>query len=200
MLCGKYHCTFIGINQLRDDMNSAYGGQTTPGGKAWKHHCSLRIEFRKGSLLDDKYKEVPKKTENPFGNVVAMQIKKTKVCKPDRLQGNYTLIYDYGIDEIHDLIDICVTKDVISKAGAWFTFVHPTTGEVLTNAQGETYKAQGENGVRKALESDDKLLHLYRSYVDNLIAGHTDNIELEEYDVYDEDEDATNSTSDTTQV
>jgi recombination protein RecA len=186
MVCGKTNSTFIGINQLRDDMNSMYGGTTTPGGKAWKHHCSLRIEFRKGSLLDDKYKEVPKKTENPYGNKVCMQIKKTKVCKPDRLQGDYTLVYNTGIDEIHDLIDICVDKTVINKAGAWFTFMHPTTGEILTRADGEVYKVQGESGVRKALESDDKLLNIYRAYVDSLVRDVTDT-DIQEYDVYDEE-------------
>lgn len=186
MVCGKTNSTFIGINQLRDDMSSMYGGTTTPGGKAWKHHCSLRIEFRKGSLLDDKYKEVPKKTENPYGNKVCMQIKKTKVCKPDRLQGDYTLVYNTGIDEIHDLIDICVDKTVINKAGAWFTFMHPITGEILTRADGEVYKVQGESGVRKALESDDKLLNIYRTYVDSLVRDVTDT-DIQEYDVYDEE-------------
>ena len=39
MLCHKHNCTIIGINQMRDDMNSMYGGQTTTGGKAWKHNC-----------------------------------------------------------------------------------------------------------------------------------------------------------------
>jgi recombination protein RecA len=39
MLCHKHNCTIIGINQMRDDMNSMYGGVTTTGGKAWKHNC-----------------------------------------------------------------------------------------------------------------------------------------------------------------
>ena len=187
MICGKNNATFIGINQLRDDMNSMYGGTTTPGGKAWKHHCSLRIEFRKGNLLDDKYKDIPKKSENPFGHKVCMQIKKTKVCKPDRLQGDYTLVYDRGIDELHDLIEICVEKGAINKAGAWFTFLHPTTSEVLNNHDGNIYKVQGENGVRKALESDDKLLNMYRTYVNSIINDTVDNTEIADYDVYDEE-------------
>ena len=193
MICGKNNCTFIGINQLRDDMNSMYGGQTTPGGKAWKHHCSLRIEFRKGSLIDDKYKDIPKKSENPYGHKVCMQIKKTKICKPDRLQGDYTLVYNYGIDRIHDLIDICVNNGVIDKAGAWFTFIQPDTGEILNNSDGSVYKVQGENGVRKSLENDSKLLDLYTNYVDYLIKDSVDSMELFDYNVY---EDNTEETSD----
>ena len=34
---------FIGINQVRDDMNSMYGGTTTTGGRAWRHSCSTRL-------------------------------------------------------------------------------------------------------------------------------------------------------------
>ena len=37
---------FIGINQVRDKI-SFFGGLETPGGHAWKHLCSLRIELRK---------------------------------------------------------------------------------------------------------------------------------------------------------
>ena len=41
---------FIGINQVRDDMNSMYGGTTTTGGRAWRHSCSTRLEFSKGNV------------------------------------------------------------------------------------------------------------------------------------------------------
>lgn len=36
-LMQRHKCTGIGINQVREDMNSQWGGTTTPGGKAWKH-------------------------------------------------------------------------------------------------------------------------------------------------------------------
>lgn len=38
-LCQRHKCIGIGINQMRDDMNSMYGGKTTTGGQAWKHNC-----------------------------------------------------------------------------------------------------------------------------------------------------------------
>ena len=43
LLCAKYDCLLIGINQMRDDMTSMYGGKTTTGGKAWKHNCTWRF-------------------------------------------------------------------------------------------------------------------------------------------------------------
>lgn len=39
LLCHKYGCTIIGINQMRDNLSSAFGGTITTGGKAWKHNC-----------------------------------------------------------------------------------------------------------------------------------------------------------------
>lgn len=187
MICGKNNCTFIGINQMRDDMNSMYGGTTTPGGKAWKHHCSLRVEFRKGSLIDEKYKDIPKKSESAFGHTVLMQIRKTKICKPNRLIGSYTLVYSQGIDALHDLIDICVMDGCINKAGAWFTFLNPSTGESLINADGSVYKVQGENGVRTALENDSKLLSMYKEYLEYIIKGNEDEFEYADAEIYDEE-------------
>ena len=58
MLCAKHDCTIIGINQLRENMNSPYGGTITPGGRAWRHACSVRLEFRKGNFIDDKGNEL----------------------------------------------------------------------------------------------------------------------------------------------
>ena len=53
-LVAKNNCLGIAINQLRDDMNSSWGGTTTPGGRGWRHYCSNRIQFSKGKYFDDK--------------------------------------------------------------------------------------------------------------------------------------------------
>lgn len=166
MICAKQKCSFIGINQLRDDMNSMYGGVTTPGGKAWKHHCSLRVMFKKGNLFDEKYKDIPKKSESAYGNIVEMQIVKTKVCKPDRLKGSYSLIYDSGVDSLHDLIDLCMAYNIIHRAGAWFTFVDVDTGELILDDDGETAKVQGEANVREYLLNHEELLARYKKEIE----------------------------------
>ena len=51
MVCAKTNCALIGVNQLRDDMNSMYGGTTTVGCRAWKHNCSVRLAFQKGDKV-----------------------------------------------------------------------------------------------------------------------------------------------------
>lgn len=165
MICAKQKCSFIGINQLRDDMNSMYGGTTTTGGRAWKHNCSLRIMFRKGNLFDEKYKDIPRKSETAIGNMVEMQIVKTKVCKPDRLKGSYTLLYESGVDALHDLIDLSISYGLINKSGAWFTFVEPETGELVMDVDGDNVKVQGESNVRKYLLENEELTQKYYSEI-----------------------------------
>lgn len=157
LLCHKTGCTIIGINQERDDMNSPYGGKTTPGGQAWKFQCALRLRFAKGDLIDDSGNRVNRSAESASGNKVMVSVKKNKVCKPDRLTGQYTLNYDYGIDEIADIIEVAMKYDIIQKGGAWFTFVDPDTGEIITDEEGKDLKIQGQANVAALLRENDIL-------------------------------------------
>lgn len=157
LLCTKYDCTLIGINQMRDDMNSMYGGRTTTGGRAWKHNCSLRLEFAKGDFIDENYNRMNRSSESPRGNKVMVSIVKTKVCKPDRKTGYYTLMYDYGIDEVADLVETALKYDIIHKSGAWFSFIDPDTGEIITDEEGKELKVQGQASVVELLREDDVL-------------------------------------------
>lgn len=167
--CKKTGCTLIGINQVRDNLNSPYGGISTPGGKAWKHNASLRIIFQKGDFVDSDGDKIARGSESPAGNKVCMDIKKTKAFKPDRRLGYYTLMYDYGIDALSDLVDMCVVDGVIQKGGAWFTFINPVTGEVIVDDNGSTLKVQGRSNVLKLLHEHEELRDIYKQFVDNMI-------------------------------
>lgn len=138
MYCAKYKCTLIGINQMRADMNSMYGGMTTTGGKAWKHNVSARLEFRQGKFFDEKYKEISRGAENPVGNYVQVAMTKNKTCPPTRHTGFYTLRYDIGIDYLYDLTELCIKYGIIEKAGAWFALMDMETGEQITKVQGQS--------------------------------------------------------------
>ena len=134
LVCAKTNCALIGINQVRDNLNAGYGGQSvvTPGGKCWKHVCSVRLMFRQGTPFDKAFKDVKKSCENPYGHRVLISVQKTKICKPDRKVGFYTLTYDNGIEPFVDIIDIAINRDIIHQAGAWFTFIDiDNGGEVL---------------------------------------------------------------------
>lgn len=152
MLCRKTNCTAIGINQMRDDLNSMYGGTTTTGGKAWKHNTAMRIEFRRGKFFDENYKDLSRAAENPCGNYVQASLIKSKVCPSNRRTGFYTLNYLYGIDYLYDLIEVGMKYGIVEKSGAWFKIINVDTKEVLLD------KIQGQNKLYGILEEDDKLL------------------------------------------
>jgi recombination protein RecA len=172
MSCARTNCALIGINQIREDMNSAYGGTTTTGGRAWKHHCSVRLSFNKGDHFDEKYAKVPKSTyENPYGHYVQMRVEKTKICKPNRKLGFYTLEYDNGINSDMDYIDIAIKKDIIKQGGAgWMTFTNPTTGEIACDEDGSPYKMQGLKNTTAFLHEHTELFNDIKQYIDRLIS------------------------------
>ena len=73
------------------------------------------LTFQKGALLDEVGNEQKKSYERPQGNLVWVRILKTKICKPDRRVGFYTLSYDYGVDVVADLIPLAIEYEIIKK-------------------------------------------------------------------------------------
>ena len=156
--CSKYNCTLIGINQMREDMNSTYGGMITTGGKGWKHNCSVRLMFQKGAYIDERGNELRRSAESPAGNQVMINIAKTKVCKPDRRVGFYTLRYDTGIDVIADTVEVALKYGIIQQAGSWFNFIDLDTGEIIADDEGEIIKLQGKPNLIEYLTENQYLL------------------------------------------
>ena len=140
-VCARTGCALIGINQVREDMNSTYGGTTTTGGRAWRHNCTMRMAFQKSDYLDDKGNSIPRNSENPVGHLVKVALVKSKVCNLDRKVGFYTLNYMRGIDYLSDIIDLSIKAGLINAAGAWFSILDED-GEVAQN-EGMPLKVQG---------------------------------------------------------
>lgn len=139
-------CAFIGINQIREDLSSMYNTTSTPGGKMWKHACSLRLRFRKDTLLDINNGELTSRAENPAGNRVGIEITKTKVCKPDRRIGYYTLNYTGGIDVLVDTLTIGIQLMLIKRGGSWYYY---------TDKNGNEYKFQGSAKLLEELRTNE---------------------------------------------
>ena len=45
-------------------------------------------------------------------------------------------MYEYGIDEIADMVETAMKYGIVNKAGAWFTLVDIETGEVVCDEEG----------------------------------------------------------------
>lgn len=155
MLMSKYKCTGIGINQVRDDLNSQWGGYTTPGGKAWKHLCMVRLQFTRGKFFDENGKDLTRGAETPAGNYVEMAITKIKSCPPTRRKGSYKLRYDIGIDYVADLIDVATRVGAIVQEGSWYKIKNSDGEEVCEKCHGvgEVYNILCEDKeVREMVE------------------------------------------------
>lgn len=145
----RYECTLLVINQTRDNMDNPYV-INTPGGKALKFYCSLRILFRIGVPVDFLGNELPTNTENPAGYIVTAKIVKQKSAPWDRRNGQYYLMAQSGIRNDIDIVKLAITKyGIIRKAGAWMTCTDPSTGEVLLDESGLPVKL---NGMAKVLD------------------------------------------------
>lgn len=155
-LCKKVECTFLMINQLRENIGNPYKPYKIPCGTAIAHACSQILWFTKGSLLDEKYKEVSSGYANPSGNLVSVKVEKNKVTKNDRRLQTYTLNYSTGVDEIKDTLDLAIMLGIISQAGAWFK---------ATLKDGKEQKMQGFNGVQEFYYNDLEELEYLRKQV-----------------------------------
>lgn len=163
MAMARHNCTCIGINQVREDMNSTWGGYKTPGGKAWKHLCAVRLQFSRGKFFDENGADLTRSAETPAGNYVQMSIEKIKSCAPNRRTGFYTLNYKTGIDYLADLIEVAIKYGIIEKSGAWFTIMDIETADGVPSPKSE--KIQGQHGVYEYLGTHQEML----DYVDDMV-------------------------------
>ncbi len=151
-LCKKNECTFLMLNQIRENIGNPYKPFKIPCGTALAHACSQIIWFTKGALLDDKYKEVSSSYSNPIGNLVSAKMEKNKVTRNDRRLGTYTLNYSSGVDTLKDTLDMGLVLGIIVQSGAWFK---------VTKQDGTEAKMQGFSGVQEFYYNDlDELEYL----------------------------------------
>ncbi len=167
-ILARTHTAFIGINQIRDDMNSMYGGTTTTGGRAWRHSCTTRLSFRKGNFIDSNGNALSRACENPAGNIINVSLDKSKVCPPDRKVGFYTLRYLTGIDYISDMFDVGIKVGLIVQSGAWYSLLDTETGEVLQDPDGELIKLQGKPKFLEYIKENPDIADYIASGIEDL--------------------------------
>lgn len=147
-LLTRYDCTLLCINQTRDNMDNPYV-VNTPGGRALKFYCSLRVQFKIGAPVDFLGNELPSSAENPSGYIITAKIVKQKSAPWDRRNGTYYLMAQTGIRTDMDIAKLAEKSyNIIIKSGAWYTLTNPDTGEVI-EADGKPVKL---NGMSKVLD------------------------------------------------
>jgi recombination protein RecA len=134
-------CVVIFINQLREKVGVMYGNpETTTGGRALKFYSSVRLDIRRIETL--------KQGGEMIGNHVRVKVVKNKVAPPFR-EAEFDIIFGKGISKDGEIVDAAVNLGIISKGGAWFTYVNTETG------RRESW--QGREKVKEALANDEAL-------------------------------------------
>ena len=145
----KHKATLVAINQVRENI-SGYGDPLlTPGGRAWKHACSLRIMCKRADFFNEDCDIVAKKdAQSPAGHIIELYILKAKTCRWDRKLGYMHLNYTRGIDVVWDTLDIATHFGFIDNSvQGSFKLINPETGELLCDESGEPIKIRGKKNL-----------------------------------------------------
>lgn len=135
-IVSKGNTTIIFINQIRMQIGIMFGNpETTPGGKALKFYCSVRIEVRRAAQI--------KKGEEVIGNRVKAKVVKNKVAPPFRA-AEFDIFYNEGIAKEGEIINLGLKYGIVRKSGASYS-------------HGQTKLGQGFDAARIKLKEDTKL-------------------------------------------
>lgn len=138
------------INQLREKIGVMFGNpETTTGGRALKFYSSVRIDLRKIAVISSG--------EANIGTRVKAKIVKNKVAAPFK-EAIFEILYKEGVSKLGALIDAAVEKDVIKKAGSWFSYHNKNL-------------AQGKEQLRDTLKADEKLAHEIEEELKKVLYG-----------------------------
>jgi len=112
----------IFINQIREKIGVMFGSpETTTGGRALKFYASCRLDIRRIGQL--------KEGEEVIGARTKVTVVKNKIAPPFR-KVEFDILFDQGISQEGDLLDLGTTNGALLKSGTWISFKHPTEGEI----------------------------------------------------------------------
>jgi len=117
----KSKTTVIFINQLRMKIGVMFGNpETTSGGNALKYYSSVRLDIRRTETIKDG--------DNMIGNHVKVKVVKNKVAAPFKI-AEFDIMYNEGISQAGDLLDLAVKEELVQKSGAWFAYKDEKIGQ-----------------------------------------------------------------------
>jgi recombination protein RecA len=129
--------TVIFINQLRMKIGVMFGNpETTTGGNALKFYASVRMDIRRISQI--------KQGEDVIGNRVRVKIVKNKIAPPFR-QAEFDIMYNEGISNTGDILDLATQYGLVDKSGAWFSYQDQKIG-------------QGREATKQYLQDNPKIM------------------------------------------
>src|SRR5574344_861014 len=120
-IISKTKATVIFINQIRMKIGVMFGNpETTTGGNALKFYASVRMDIRRIGQI--------KVGEDILGNRTKVKIVKNKVAPPFRV-AEFDIMYNEGISQTGDILDLAVQHEIVAKAGAFYKYDGETIGQ-----------------------------------------------------------------------
>ncbi|MDD5237635.1 MAG: recombinase RecA [Candidatus Omnitrophica bacterium] len=117
----KSRTCVIFINQLREKIGVMFGSpETTPGGRALKFYCSVRLDVRRIGLI--------KEGEKVVGGRVRVRVVKNKVAPPFR-EAEFEILHNEGIAKTGAILDAAVNTGVVAKSGTWLSYQDQKLGQ-----------------------------------------------------------------------
>ena len=112
----------IFINQIREKVGVMFGSpETTTGGRALKFYSSVRLDIRRIGQI--------KEGDLVVGNRTKVTVVKNKVAPPFR-KVEFDILYNRGISLEGELLELGMEHGMVIKSGTWFSYKHPTQGEI----------------------------------------------------------------------
>lgn len=141
----------LGLNQIRDSL-SAYGDPlSTPGGHAWKHFCSIRLQLR-ATPIDDAGKEQGDKSDTATGVRIWTFLKKNKTGPRDWKTVSFTVSFLHGFNSKLDLVETALMLGLIEQRGSSYSYTNPETGEIIKAVGKKAFLVKLEGDCEEALE------------------------------------------------
>lgn len=115
------------INQIREKVGVMFGNpETTPGGRALKFYSTVRLEVRRAEQIKDG--------SDVIGNRTKIKVVKNKVAPPFKV-AHVDIMYGHGISQTGEILDMAVDKDIVKKAGSWYSYKDDRIGQGRENVK-----------------------------------------------------------------
>ena len=123
----KSKTVVVFTNQLREKIGVMFGNpETTPGGRALKFYCSIRLDIRKIENIKDGDKVI--------GSRHRVKVVKNKVAPPFRI-AEFDIMGEEGISKEGGLLDVALELGLVTKSGAFFRWGSKLIGQGRESAK-----------------------------------------------------------------
>lgn len=152
-----YRCLTFGINQVQEDW-SGYNQHVTPGGRAWKHACSLRLLIKRVPR-EEVFEKIDGEDVRVGFKVVARAVKNHLPGGVEDRKGMwwfyniYTEKYGFGVDRVDEIVRLSILTEVLDQRGAWY--YHPALEGGKIQSLGRLIDAvKSDRSLRDTLTSE----------------------------------------------